>query len=191
MRSVIEDMIEDPREASESRAPHATPAAVFSLGQHARTHARTHAEQSAALEMSGRFASSPSTNSPLRYVLLQSDNDEGKFLTVTEGGALATTEDIDDGSLWKKTQVGEKVVFSCQRLAHSPDTETSRSEQDGFVSVTHAKVTVGAVPTPRKGPAMLGEQDVSPVKVSLSLSPLPPPPPHTHHTHTLHPALSF
>ena len=64
--------------------------------------------------MSGRFATSPSTNSPLRYVLLQSDNDEGKFLTVTEGGTLATTDDIDDGSLWKKTQVGEKFVFSCQ-----------------------------------------------------------------------------
>jgi hypothetical protein len=87
-------------------------------------------------------ASSPSTNDDGRYILLQSDNGDGDFLTVGADGLLSTTDVLDDGSLWRRTA-------------------------DGFVSATHADVAVGATPTPREGPAMLGEQDVSPVKLLL------------------------
>ena len=93
---------------------------------------------------SERFASSPSTNDPGRYIILQSDNADGDFLTVGDDGSLTTSADIDDGSLW------------------------TRGADGGFVSVTHAEVALGAAPTPRNGPAMLGEQDVSPVKLLLS-----------------------
>ena len=92
--------------------------------------------------MSGRFASSPSTNDPGRYIILQSDNGDGEFLYVDESGALGTDVNVSDGSLWKKNTAG------------------------GFVSAI-SDVTIGAAQTERKGPAMLGEQTVSPVKLLL------------------------
>eukprot|EP01052_Picozoa_sp_SAG31_P039142 SAG31_NODE_5367_length_2583_cov_3.060386_2_plen_206_part_00 len=93
---------------------------------------------------STRFATSPSTNDERRYVLLQSDNGDGDFLAAAPAGSarLCTSSNIDDNSLW-------------------------RHAKGGFVSAVHADVSVGATATPREGPAMLGEQVVSPVKLLL------------------------
>ena len=50
-------------------------------------------------------ASSPSTNDDGRYILLQSDNGDGDFLTVGADGLLSTTDVLDDGSLWRPNQL--------------------------------------------------------------------------------------
>ena len=92
--------------------------------------------------MSTRFASSPSTNDPGRYIILQSDNGDGNFLFVNEAGELGTDVNVSDGSLWKRTADG------------------------GFVSAV-SEVTIGAGSVERKGAGMLGEQTASPVKLLL------------------------
>ena len=90
----------------------------------------------------GRFDSSPSTNDPGRFVLLQSDNDEdGGFLCIGANGVLSVRSKVDDHSCWTRTADG------------------------GFASAINPSFTVGAASTPREGPPMLGEQDASPVKL--------------------------
>jgi hypothetical protein len=95
--------------------------------------------------VAARFASSPPADDPRRYVLLQSDDDDGLFLSVGEGGALETTKVFQDEALW------------------------TRRDGGGFVSAVSPGVALAAASAPRDGAArlQLGAQAGGPYKLSF------------------------